>query len=71
MSASHPVTPGTDDQPALAERIRAALVEQALAAFEDAGVRGLCCEGAWEAAVWAMRQADLTPLLSSVPRAKG
>jgi hypothetical protein len=47
----------------LAERVRAALVTQALAAFEDAATQGLCCEGAWEAAVSAMRRADLTSLL--------
>lgn len=44
-----------------AERIRAALVQAALEAFEDAGVRGLCCEGAFEAAVAAMRTLDLGP----------
>ena len=42
------------------DQIRGALIEGALAAFEDASVRGLCCEGAWEAAVSAMRQVDLS-----------
>jgi hypothetical protein len=42
-----------------AERIRAALVRAAIQAYEDAGVRGLCGEGAFEAAVAAMRTLDL------------
>jgi len=42
------------------ERIRAALLEAALRAYEDAGIRGLCEEGRWEAAIDAMRSADLT-----------
>jgi hypothetical protein len=43
-----------------AERIRSALVQSALAAYEDAALQGLCCEGAWEAAVAAMRRLDLS-----------
>jgi hypothetical protein len=58
----------TDDRLGLAEKIRTALVEQALMAFEDAAVQGLCCDGAWEAAVSAMRHVDLRPL---VQRAAG
>jgi hypothetical protein len=46
----------------LAERVRAALVERALAAHEDARLQGLCMEGAWEAAVSAMRALDVTAL---------
>jgi len=42
------------------ERIRAALLEAALRAYEDAGIRGLCEEGRWEAAIDAMRSVDLT-----------
>ena len=41
-----------------AERIRSALVQSGLAAYEDAAMQGLCCEGAWEAAVAAMRRLD-------------
>jgi hypothetical protein len=44
----------------LAEQVRAALVEVALNAYEEAGVRGLCAEGAWEVAVGAMRSLDLS-----------
>jgi hypothetical protein len=48
----------------LAERVRSALVQSALVAYEDAAVRGLCCDGAWEAAVSAIRQVDLSPMLA-------
>jgi tRNA-Thr(GGU) m(6)t(6)A37 methyltransferase TsaA len=47
------------DAAPLAERVRLALVETAVAAYEDAMVRGLCGEGAWEVAVAAMRALDL------------
>ena len=46
----------------LAERVRAALLEHAQAAHADAGVRGLCAQGAWEAAVGALRSLDLDPI---------
>jgi hypothetical protein len=46
-----------------AERLRAALVACAEAAHEDARVRGLCWEGAWEAAVAAMRALPLDAAL--------
>jgi len=42
-----------------AEAIRAALRKAATAAYEDAGVQGLCPEGRWEAAVSAMETLDL------------
>lgn len=45
----------------MTERIRGALVEAAIRAFEDAGVQGLCTEGRWEAAVGAMRALALKP----------
>ena len=44
-----------------AESIRRALLEAALDAWEDAGVRGLCAEGRWEAAVEAIRSLDVHP----------
>ena len=47
----------------VAEQIRAALVGAALTAYEDAAIRGLCCEGAWEVAVDAMRSLDLSRVL--------
>lgn len=53
---------------ALAERIREACIAAALAAYEDAAVRGLCHEGAWEAAVGAMRALDLTAVVPAPDR---
>ena len=43
----------------LAEAVREACLEAALAAYEDAQIRGLCAEGAWECAVGALRTLDL------------
>lgn len=43
----------------VAERVRTTLLQAALEAYEDAALRGLCCEGAWEVAVGAMRDLDL------------
>lgn len=43
----------------LAEAVRRALIEAGEAAYEDAGIQGLCAEGRWEAAVSAMRGVDV------------
>lgn len=43
----------------LMEAVRHACVEAALAAYEDAGLSGLCAEGRWEAAVGAIESLDL------------
>jgi hypothetical protein len=48
----------------VAERVRTALIACAEAAHEDAKLRGLCSEGAWEAAVVAMRAAPFEALLA-------
>jgi len=53
----------------LAERLRTALIERAVAALEDARISGLCWEGAWEAALAAMKAADLAAMLDDVPAA--
>jgi len=45
-----------------AEALRRALLDAALAAYEDAGLSGLCAEGRWEAAIDAMRALDLSSL---------
>lgn len=47
----------------LAEAVRAACVEAARQAYEDAGLQGLCAEGRWECAIEAMRGLDLAALL--------
>ena len=51
------------------EAIREALVQAALEAHDDAGVRGLCAEGRWEAAMGAIREFDLRHLLPSADAA--
>ncbi len=48
----------------LAEAGRDACVEAALDAFEDASMSGLCCTGAWECAVGAVRTLDLGPAVA-------
>jgi len=49
----------------LAERVRAACAEAAAAGYEDAAIRGLCGEGALEAAISAIQRLDLERLLDS------
>ena len=49
----------------LAEAVRAACVETAVLAYEDAGLRGLCHEGRWEYALSAIRRLDLRTLTSA------
>jgi len=51
----------------VAERIRHALLDAALQAYDDAGFRGLCAEGRWEAALDALRSANLESLLAEAP----
>jgi hypothetical protein len=53
---------------ALAEQVRAACLQAALGAYEQAGIAGLCGEGRWELAVQAIRTLDLAPLVK-VPNA--
>jgi methenyltetrahydrofolate cyclohydrolase len=43
-----------------ADVLRRAMLDAALAAYDDAGLSGLCAEGRWEAAVDAMRTLDLS-----------
>ena len=59
------------DRQKIAEQTRDALVRAALTAYEDAAIRGLCCEGAWEVAVGAMREMDLSGVLAQVSTAPG
>ena len=48
-----------------AELIRSALIQAALHGYEQAAMSGLCHEGAWEAAISAMRRVDLPALLAA------
>jgi hypothetical protein len=50
----------TDTPSIVVEAVRAACLEAALLAYEDAGIRGLCAEGRWEAALAAIRHVDLS-----------
>jgi hypothetical protein len=56
------------DPDEIATAVRSACIAAALAAYEDAGVRGLCAEGRWEYAVAAMRKLDLSPFVSRAAR---
>lgn len=47
----------------LAEQVRAACIQAALEGYEQAGIAGLCHEGAFEVAVDAIRQLDIEVLL--------
>ncbi|NJN45968.1 MAG: acetyltransferase [Candidatus Competibacteraceae bacterium] len=51
------------DKTELAERVRAACLEAALEAYEDAGISGLCAEGRWEYAMQAISTLDLEKVL--------
>jgi hypothetical protein len=62
MDIEVPVVPEAQQ---IAERAREHLVRAAVAAYEDAALRGLCCEGAWEVAVSAMRALDLSSAVRS------
>jgi len=56
-----------DSRPAAqaAEATRQACIAAALAAYEDAGVLGLCAEGRWEAAISAMQSLDVKALAAA------
>ena len=49
----------------LAEAVRQACLEVALAAYEEAGMSGLCGAGAFECAINAMRALDINALVQT------
>jgi hypothetical protein len=49
----------------IAEAVRRACIEAALEAYEDAQVRGLCREGAWEVAIGAVRTLDVAAVIAA------
>jgi hypothetical protein len=53
-----------DGKRALARAVQQACIDAALAAYEEAGISGLCQEGRWEVAVGAMRSLDIDALLA-------
>jgi hypothetical protein len=58
----------TEAERKLAEKVRAACIRAALAGYEQAGISGLCHEGAFEIAVDAMRMLDLDASLEDGER---
>jgi hypothetical protein len=59
-----------NDKTKLAETIRAACLDAALRAYEDAGLSGLCEDGRCECAVQAIKSVDLTELVKQFELAK-
>lgn len=55
-------TSGSIDPRRLAEAVREACLDAALAGYESAALSGLCCEGAWEVAIEAIRSLDVARL---------
>jgi len=49
----------------LAEVAKEACIQAALEGFERASISGLCCTGAWEAAISAIRMLDLASEIKS------
>ncbi|MHB8256258.1 MAG: acetyltransferase [Acidiferrobacterales bacterium] len=50
----------------LAEAVKAACIQAALSGYEDAGVSGLCHEGALEYALDAIRMLDVQTVIDSL-----
>ena len=55
-----------DSASVLADAIRSACIKEALLAYDDAGIRGLCHEGRWECALDAIGHLDLRGLTGLV-----
>lgn len=55
--------PSASSSHRLAEAVRAACIDAAMEAYEQAAMSGLCAEGAWECAVGAMRSLDVEHVL--------
>jgi len=52
----------------IAEMAREACIRAALAGYENAAMSGLCHEGAWEAAISAIRMLDLENIIKEKGR---
>jgi len=52
------------DLEALAEAVRHACIDAGIRGYENARISGLCAEGAWEAAISAIRMVDVTGLVT-------
>ena len=53
------------DEQRIAEAVRRACIDAALEAYEDAQIRGLCREGAWEVAIEAVRSLDVAAVIAA------
>ncbi len=53
------------DPKIIAEAVRKACIDAALEAYEDAQIRGLCREGAWEVAIGAVRSLDVAAVIAA------
>lgn len=58
----------TNDTQHLATEVRDACIRAALEGYEHAAMSGLCHEGAWEAAISAMKMLDLNAILNQGTR---
>ena len=52
------------------EDFRNFFIKTAVEKYEDASIAGLCAEGAWEAAIDAVRNLDLKEILSEINKNK-
>jgi len=56
-------TPQSTQEPqSTAERVRTACIDEAIRAYEQAGISGLCHEGRFEVAISALRMLNLASL---------
>lgn len=56
----------TGEKRQIAEAVRKACVQAALAGYEQAAMDGLCQEGAWECAVGAMQALDVEAVIAKL-----
>ena len=51
----------------IAEAVKNACLKEAIEAYQDAKMSGLCQEGAWEVALDAIKSLDVERLLKTLP----
>ncbi len=66
QTADHQKLEESTEPHKLAETIRAACIQAALDGYEDARMRGLCHEGAWECAIDAIRSLNINAILEQM-----
>lgn len=54
-----------DEKLRIAEDVRKACIQAALDGYENAAISGLCHEGAWEAAISAIRMVDVETIIDA------